>query len=1338
MLTVQRYTKTMSEAQVLRKEMENNKKFHDSLLDDNDWMMRSTNPPTSPDELVSRFRSHIPVAGGIYKSDVMSVVASVVAGLYKKMSLKSFSSEKTVREFVSLFDCHSALRNADISKIANNRGSVAGAGKVGLSVYKETIEKVGSKTIHKTFNQNSKGYQTVLKNYYDFQNKTNLDKDVSIEELKEESVGTNPKETLIPSMLNDLSKMSTNAMPVVIYNMLERRLCVAKMVHKDQIGPREIAVLNSVLRMNAFVLEEVARNIRNVNHSIGDYTNLIEYKEKDEVIASEFDTMRKLKLSGEKVINDNADCSQWGPSMMTYVLCMTIGARLTGVQRRLVIELFKQFSFKVFKLPDNLKKTMDKDQNLGGTNEFSKAVLELRDLDERKGILPSASMKNQILFSFQGMFQGVLGNCSSEFAADALCLSAEVHKRRLKINVTSYDTSDDYVRILRFQSSDEDSVYKLVASSAYYHDYICRSLGIKRNMYKSNFTEHMLEFNSVFRTNRGTFNPDVKSRLSFIDISTDYDWAMSSLRCYSTAVDYLRNEGSVVGSSWVQIVNTHLDLIVTGRLTKFRQSPEMMFRLPLELGGIVRISPVSNSISPQFLVLRQNYNLFGFLDLSDTLKLMINSNSKNPEEDIELVDDNSLKINSISRSGCVCLPSRYPRAFRSIDEFLSGVEEDLYVPLSKFGFKKSMLCVLMTCSQRESKVADHPSAATRFCVPQTPDEAKLYKINSVMMNYLANKAGIEGTNPRVSRNQILNDISNEYMSSFDQSHLAFTNGLDYTVDIDLEKAVSFENGMNESFDSLCPLADDFKITFINKHIHKRPYREDFTLSYDTITKSVEKEKLKHLPVCFGGHCNIKPHRFLSYEVVLQNRLRKLTLIDGTFRLCLMTKDQSLQFSVNIIKSNFIEGGRLEANSYRVLGSPDTATSRMVATLYNEKDLLHGIFDDRRLKSRQVVDYKNKDRATRVDLSWVFSDVISARNFDDRTQFVDAVIKLKAHQDKRKLQGLNLNPIYSVRVRDIKLPDSLKYRGKDYTGIEYKLGKQNGKSMFSLVSIQTHPIKGKERWIQYLTHFSQGISKENADVIKFSSDDVSEFKAYEREEISVSIEEFNGHYFLCAKTNMDQKPHPILHLCYSAPTMIQKIRLHDGRVGAGHYDFIATHEELNRIGYYNVKDLKQMEMELTRMEEEEIKESSEKIPDELDLGYEDMDYIDDFNIEDIDDFLDRNKIYDDDDPFLDGDSDNSIVRSNGSSSKAKVPALKMLSGACQMRRNKEARYWEITIPMKLSQVDYYTDDEGTAVGKLLEAAEKGDYTEYQCLKYVLRVSMLQYKTFTTIVNDFVVF
>jgi len=458
----------------------------------------------------------------------------------------------------------------------------------------------------------------------------------------------------------------------------------------------------------------------------------------------------------------------------------------------------------------------------------------------------------------------------------------------------------------------------------------------------------------------------------------------------------------------------------------------------------------------------------------------------------------------------------------------------------------------------------------------------------------------------------------------------------------------------------------------------------------------------------------------------------------------MTKDQSLQFSVNIIKSNFIEGGRLEANSYRITGAPNIATSRMVSTLYNEKDLLHGIFDDRRLRSRQVVGYKNNnsnnnERATRVDLSWVFSDVISARNFDDRTQFVDAVIKLKSHQDKRILQGLNLNPIYSVRLRDINLPNSLiKYRGKDYTGIEYTLGKQNGKSMFSLVSLQTHPVKGKERWIQYLTHFSQGISKENTDVVKFSSDDVSEFKAYERDEISVSIEEFNGHYFLCAKANMDQKPHPILHLCYSAPTMIQKVRLHDGRVGKGHYDFIATHEELKRIGYYDVKDLKQMEMDLTRMEEEEIKELSDKIPDEMDLNYEDMDYMDDFNIDDIDEFLDRNKIYDDDDPYIDGDSDNSIVRSNGSSSKARVPALKMLSGACQMRRNKEKRYWEITIPMRLSNVDYYTDEDGTAVGKLLEEAEKGDYTAYQCLKYVLLVSMLQYKTFTTIVNDFVVF
>jgi len=1146
MLTVQRYTKTMSEAQVLRKEMENNRKFHDSLDLQLDWMMRSAKVPKTAEMLEAMFESHIPVDGGIYKSDVMTVAASVIAGIFKKMKLKNCDSGTKFRDFVAKnFNAHTALRSADIMKLANNRGSVSSCGEYAISNFKEEVTKVGSKTIHKTHNQNSKGYQTVLRNYYDFQNCSQLDGNVSIDDLKNKDVGTTEKQGLKPDMLDDLSKMSTCAMPVVIYNLVQQRVCVAKMVHKDQIGPREIAVLNSVLRFNAFALEEVARHIRTINHSMGDYTNLIEYKEKDEVIAAEFDKMRRLRISGERVVNDNADCSQWGPSMMPYVLCMTIASRLTGFQRDLVIELFKQFSFKVFKIPDNLKAKIDGDMNMKGNNEFSKAILELMELDERGGSLPSASFKNQILFSFQGMFQGVLGNCSSEMAADLLCLSSEVHFRKLKIKVSSFDTSDDYVRILQLPGMDEVAVYKMISQSLWLHDFLGKSMGIKRNMYKSNFTEHMLEFNSVFRTNRGTFNPDVKSRLSFIDISTDYDWAMSSLRCYTTSVDYLRNEGSVIGAIWVQIVNTHLDLLVTGRLNRFRFASEAMFRTPLELGGIVRISPVSNSLCPQFLVLKQNYDLFGNLDYAESIKVMINSNSRDPEEEIELEDDQSLKINSISRSGCVCLPSRYPRAFRSIDEFLSQVKEDLYVPLSKFGFRQSMLSALMTCSQRESKVADHPSAATRFCVPQTPDDAKLYKINSVMINYLANKAGIEGRNPKVSRNQLLNDIANQYIGSFLDKPEDLTKGFDYTVDIDIDRTTAFVNSLNHTFNSIRPISEDFVVSFINKHIMKKPYREEFVLEFNTISTAVNKEKLKYLPICFGGSSRIKPHRFLSFEIVLQNRLRKLTSVEGTFRLCLMTKDLSLDLSMNIIRSNYIEGGRLEADCDRLQGPSYSVSRRMIKALDNEQELFSNLRNAKRIMSREVL-YKTP--ASRVDVTWVFDDIVNNPNFESRVQFVEAVCSLKRNQDNRALISNMREPVYSVHIKDIKLPTTVaKYRGKSYSGIEYTFGVFDGKVAYTLVSKQEFPEKGRERWTQYLTHFVDNLPIESLDIVKHKTDQVVHFKAFDKNEISVSIETFNDHYFLCAKSSQEIKPHPILHLCYKVPSLSQKIRLYEGPV-----------------------------------------------------------------------------------------------------------------------------------------------------------------------------------------------
>jgi hypothetical protein len=128
-------------------------------------------------------------------------------------------------------------------------------------------------------------------------------------------------------------------------------------------------------------------------------------------------------------------------------------------------------------------------------------------------------------------------------------------------------TSDDSIRYMNFKLVDADaendrvwhkprsSVYKMIRSTLHVHMIVLNHLGIKRNMEKSTHSEHVAEFNSKFTTDYSLVDPDIKARISYIEVSGDYDLYLSSLHASNQGAEYLRTQGSVLGAYWVTLIN---------------------------------------------------------------------------------------------------------------------------------------------------------------------------------------------------------------------------------------------------------------------------------------------------------------------------------------------------------------------------------------------------------------------------------------------------------------------------------------------------------------------------------------------------------------------------------------------------------------------------------------------------------------------------------------------------------------------------------------------------------------------------------------------------------------
>jgi hypothetical protein len=1316
MLTTQRYTKVLSEAQVLRKELGNNEQFREIYDRSDEWQMKNQLIPQSKLELKMLLKTTVFEEGaGKYAPDFKTVMLSTLAGLRRSMNLSGTAGDTKIGEFVALnYNGEKRLLRSSVSDVANNKGSVSCNGK--HSVIKTKKEIIGEGKDQKTrfIHQNSKGYRTILTNLYEYLTDSTKEETLTYDKLHKLVPDSVQAEDLSTDVFEMIKNSSTSLMPIVMFNLSRMRLCVAKMVHKDQIGPREIAVLNSVLRLNAYILEELARNIKDCDMGLGCRMNLIECRDKDEVIDEEY---RKTKASGKAYIFDNADCSQWGPSMLIYVLCFNMSMRYTGCQRDLVIELSKQFSRKIFKLPDVFFEKFSDSYNDMSQNEFSKCCAELNRLSSTSYTIPCLNLDSQFLFSPQGMFQGVLGNMSSLYARDVLCFSDLMHSLILEVDVKSYDTSDDYIRFMLFDKSDDLHVYDLVAKSLWLHTLISNSSGILRNMYKSNFTEYMCEFNSIFRTNNGRFNPDIKSRLSYIDLSSDYDWSSTSLRCMNVSVEYLRNEGSVMGSTWVQIINTHLSLLTTGRLATFRRNPSTLFRLPLELGGLVRINPVRNSLEPLISNLKQNYDFSGKLDLESAFKVMLASTNRNAMDNIDMGEVKTQNVASISRSGLACLLSRYPRAKRAIEEYLLSIDEMDFLPMAYGGFKRNPIAVLMSCAQRESSISDHSSAATRYTVPQTPLEAEKYQINSQFLSILC---GTEGK-VRLSRHFILDYMTARYFDAkvtvSDSVTVNFVSLQCPEVRIDTTMINQHILNADRVMNSILPKGKTFKIMSVNKHVFNHRYQQVYSLEYNSVDMMVDELKVLNLPKLFGGTSDCSAYRYVMMESIVRNRYKNMMMVRGSFKMCLSEKDTNLSLMADIYISNFIEGGRLVCESSTpIMSDSDRVRSNMIRSQLSKPMDWKKLIDDSVDVDRHHMPLNGHGHCTRVDITNLVNELSNPRYFPDRAQ------RSQVYQELRAFENIvsrgRKNGIFVLDTDRVTFPSKTVYpKLLIARGVKYETFARSQDITHSVISIEKRMRSGEQVWEKYVTFIDDSLDEES--IIKSLSTDgdkVTPIRLYESSLIHVSIRDFNGHYFVCMTDSSNLKTKlPMLYLCTATPISNKIIKLHPGESKGKMCDvFFGTRQQMTSLGMFDVKT-KEEEIEEFYKIQEPDSESGCSVEDK-----DDIEMIDGVPME-MPMFSDS-----DDSDVSDGSDDEGSVVSSFYTARSSASYVHNFSSDTSLKFDKTRMVWLLSVPVVMDRMEFFPDEGRTALEVLIDYLDDGDASDSMWVRYCLKTSFLRSK------------
>ena len=830
-LTMFRNTKMTSESQVVSKALKNRREFEEKYKDP------TMNLKTKQDLLELWKKIVVDSKGGAFQPDFGMVLLSVAHSIYSTWELKYEKNKKSgritpsnpqVRNIVDgLYSLSQVLPGMDYSDMFNNRGSVRDEGRTGLiqshilskkalserkgvyqfmteeelrSVELDFKKKVSSGNIdrslgrkdHKTeslsnkkpdfyrITQNQRCYEGLLKNLSQLA-KSESDLPTSVLSFKDykRDIINNHKNLLTKDDINSIKNFPNSVWPVLLFNLERNAPSIAKMVHKDQIGPREIAVLNTHLRIVCKFIEDGARQVEKVEQSLGDFTNLIDHDDKQKVVTEGYRKDKSSSLEeGTGLVFDNADNSQWGPSMIPWVLFISLASRTTD---KLTINLYesslRSFSNKVIKLPDVLYQSfrdihskmfdLRSEENPFYKNAILKTAKEMSMMDSQ-GL---GSSENQIIYSPEGMFMGTLGSLSSVFHSDAMRLSAALLEEAMSpfnLMIRSYCTSDDSSRIISYKRNEhlpdlelysqfkKGTARKLITIVDQYHLFVLNKVGIKRNTVKSFYSRYIFEFNSVFYTVQGIFAPLMKSRLSYIDYSHHRDLYLSGLESLSQSQEYLRANGGVIGSYWIFLINNLLH-IKQFQLASFTlECPDQIHVTPMELGGIIRPDPIRQLTLNTIGRLKQNYGLsisnFITCRSNFSLEMLMSKALDRPHKLSEFNTEWSRHnyIPSVGRSGIAFVGQHVDKKVRILRETMETLESRDLLPLLSGRVGATQIKGLLACVMREAST-ESKSASIRYRDSQIPEDAVLFVIRSDCYRQLL---GRKDDNLKVSRKDI--------------------------------------------------------------------------------------------------------------------------------------------------------------------------------------------------------------------------------------------------------------------------------------------------------------------------------------------------------------------------------------------------------------------------------------------------------------------------------------------------------------------------------------------------------------------------------------------------------
>jgi len=901
--TVQRHNRLMSESQVVIKQLEARRAYLHIMEDNRSHELRNIPYFDNKADMIEWYEAldYSEMNTEAFSPSAAVVILGSIATLIR--THKSFPG--TVAELVGKnYFCSDVPRNLRVSDILNNHGSVASMGTHGLVVSNISVEGSGkdAKTVFN--NQNSKCYVTVLNDVYDFVNNT-ASKPIPNNWLEVEKEMQDMKKILDEGVLHTVLRESNLIWPLVSRHITLMTQFVSKMTHKDQIGSREIATLNAAARICCYYVEEFSRYVRDTEHKHGMQTDLIERKDKEDIVKSAFNKSRLSAQEGKTVVYDSADCSKWGPSMLSPILYLSLGMRIQDNHiRETIMRCLHLFSNKVFKLPDALYLSTNlEDVDEDSSNAVSAARNEVKNMTWPLG-LPKLQMINLP----ESMHQGILGVTSSLLATDAQNLSRYVSHRGFDntLVIEPFITSDDYSRILTFDTTDSDemSLTKLIKKSLSIHCKVSSGFGIKRNMEKSTHSTVVLEFNSVFHTPSSENKPDIKSRLSYVDFGQSYDPYPNALYCLTSGSEFLRSEGSLHGACWVQLLNTHLSMMQNQGLPLFNSLGKNIFAVPLELGGYPKIDPINAVMSSKHMPLIDNYTVSEEFDPKTAMRLMMDLKPDEIDE-VSLDPEDAMKsrVPRLSRSGMIHLCRRDKRSSRKVREFIHTIPREFFVDLRFPGSRYSLLPSLLACMQREETTASGESPSVRYSVPQTPMDALVYRTNSrLLTKWFDNKTLLSRKNLHDMALWFACEKSNPTGKLLSYVSLSRESDIPFFYDNMVAERLSYIRRLTQ--------IEPKKIIAVNKRTHSYPLRDVFVPSmwFEQTTADFNKE---FKPIELGGVTNISPQLFLESVMMYRAKLQDLTSRKQILKLTLLEMDANANSVLErILLGAFMNGGRL--------------------------------------------------------------------------------------------------------------------------------------------------------------------------------------------------------------------------------------------------------------------------------------------------------------------------------------------------------------------------------------------------------------------------------------------